>query len=165
MPKDRIVYWIQLFRNVKIMSRPLCLSYHEATMVHRLDSLQWNHQPHDCLLNLLFRRRSKKTSKLRVTGLCVGNSPHKWPVTRKTFTLDDVIMSGLHRVSMGHDKLVVVMTHQMEAFSALLANYAGNSPVTGESPPPPTHTPQRPVTRSFDAFFDLRLNKRLSKQS
>ena len=34
-----------------------------------------NHQPHDCLLNQLFRRSSKKTSKLRVTGLCVGNSP------------------------------------------------------------------------------------------
>ena len=33
------------------------------------------HQPHDCLLNRLFRRRSKKTSKLRVTGLCAGNSP------------------------------------------------------------------------------------------
>ena len=47
-------------------------------------TLQWrhnehdsvsNHQPHDCLLNRLFRRRSKKTSKLRVTGLCAGNSP------------------------------------------------------------------------------------------
>ena len=34
-----------------------------------------NHQPHDCLLSRLIRRRSKKTSKLRVTGLCVGNSP------------------------------------------------------------------------------------------
>ena len=34
-----------------------------------------NHQLHDCLLNRLFRRRSKQTSKLRVTGLCVGNSP------------------------------------------------------------------------------------------
>ena len=33
------------------------------------------HQPHDCLLNRLYRRRSKKTSKLRVTGLCTGNSP------------------------------------------------------------------------------------------
>ena len=47
-------------------------------------SLQWrhnghdsvsNHQPYDCLLNRLFRRKSKKTSKLRVTGLCAGNSP------------------------------------------------------------------------------------------
>ena len=34
-----------------------------------------NHQPHDCLLDRLFRHRSKKTSKLRVTGLCAGNSP------------------------------------------------------------------------------------------
>ena len=33
-----------------------------------------NHQPHDCLLNRLFRRRSKKTSKLRATALCAGNS-------------------------------------------------------------------------------------------
>ena len=38
------------------------------------DSLS-NHQRHDCLLNRLFRCRSKKTSKLCVTGLCVGNSP------------------------------------------------------------------------------------------
>ena len=57
-----------------------------------------NHQPHGCLLNCLFRRRSQKTSKLRVTGLCVGNSPgpvncpHKGPVTRKMFPFDDVIM-------------------------------------------------------------------------
>ena len=70
-------------------------------------SLQWrhndhdgvlNHQPHGCLLNRLFGRRSKKTSKLRVTGLCAGNSPgpvntpHKGPVTRKMFPFDDVIM-------------------------------------------------------------------------
>ena len=34
-----------------------------------------NHQPHDCLINCLLRRRLNKTSKLRVTGLCVGNSP------------------------------------------------------------------------------------------
>ena len=34
-----------------------------------------NHQPHDCLLNLVFRHRSNKTSEPRVTGLCAGNSP------------------------------------------------------------------------------------------
>ena len=34
-----------------------------------------NHQPHDCLLNSLFGRRSMKTAKFRVTGLCAGNSP------------------------------------------------------------------------------------------
>ena len=63
-------------------------------------ALQWrnnrrdgvlNHQPHHCLLNRLFRRRSKKTSKLRVTGFCVF-TPHKWPATRKMFPFDDVIM-------------------------------------------------------------------------
>ena len=47
-------------------------------------TLQWrhdehdgdsNHRPHDCLLNRLFKRRSRKTSKFRVTGLCEGKSP------------------------------------------------------------------------------------------
>ena len=48
--------------------------------------------------------------------------------------------------------------HQMITFAALMVICAGNSLVTGEFPA------QRPVARSFDAFFDLRLNKRLSKQ-
>ena len=47
----------------------------------------------------------------------------------------------------------------METFSELLAICAGNSPVPGESPA------QRPVTRNFDVFFDLRRIKRLNKQS
>ena len=34
-----------------------------------------NHQPHDCFLSRLFRRRSKERPKLCVTGLCAGNSP------------------------------------------------------------------------------------------
>ena len=70
-------------------------------------SLQWRHnerdgvsthQPHECLLNRSFRRRSKKTSKLCVTGLCAGNSPwpvnspSKGPLTRKKFPFDDVII-------------------------------------------------------------------------
>ena len=78
-------------------------------------SLQWrhngcdgvsNHQPHDCLLNRLFGRRSKKTSKLRVTVLCVGihrgpvNSPHKWPVTQKMFTFVILMTSSCARSGM-----------------------------------------------------------------
>ena len=71
-------------------------------------TLQWrhnghdnvsNHQPRDCLLNRLFRRISKKTSKLTASLAFVrgihrtpGNSPHKWPVTRKMFPFHDVIM-------------------------------------------------------------------------
>ena len=57
----------------------------------------------------------------------------------------------------------VVLANDMMASSngniALLAICAGNSPVTGEFPT------QRPVTRSFDVLYDLRLNEQLSKQS
>ena len=73
-------------------SRPLHWRHNDQDSVS-------NHQPHGCLLNRLFRCRSNKTSKLRVTGLCAGNSPgpvnspHKWPVTRKMFPFDDVIMA------------------------------------------------------------------------
>ena len=73
-------------------------------------SLQWRHngrdgvsihQPHDCLLNrLLFRRRSKKTSKLRVTGLCAGNSPMtgEFPLQR-VGQAEDVSIWWRHHVS------------------------------------------------------------------
>ena len=88
------------------------LEPHFLTEMNLFRSLQWrhndndgvsNHQPHGCLLNRLFRRISKKTSKLHVTGLCVGNSPgpvnflQKGPVTRKMFPFDDVIMLNQHR--------------------------------------------------------------------
>ena len=57
-----------------------------------------NHQPHDCMLKLLFRRRSKKTS--RSASLAFVGGIHRWPVnsalkgpgTRKMFPFDDVIM-------------------------------------------------------------------------
>ena len=63
-----------------------CLASLRPTATERVNigSLQWrhngrdgvsNHQPYDYLLNRLFRHRSKKTAKLRVTGLCAGNSP------------------------------------------------------------------------------------------
>ena len=103
-----------------------CAALYSTTIrVHPVKSLHWrhndhdcvsNHQPYGCLLNRLFRRRSKKTSKLRVTGLCVGNSPgpvdspHKGPVTRKMFPFDDVIMyvqhlanhSAMHKTTLCH---------------------------------------------------------------
>ena len=59
-----------------------------------LDSVS-NHQPHDCLLNRLFRRTSKKTSKLRVTGLCEKNSPGTGQMASnaENVPFDDVIMN------------------------------------------------------------------------
>ena len=69
-------------------------------------SLQWrhnergsisNHQRFHCLLNCWLKRRSKKTSKFCITGLCAWKWPvnftHKGPVTWKLFPFDDVIMS------------------------------------------------------------------------
>ena len=52
------------------------IAYKGASYIRDLMVFIWclNHQPHDCLLNCLFSRRSKKTSKLRVIGLCEGNS-------------------------------------------------------------------------------------------
>ena len=89
----------------------LCLqrlaSLHDVCRANKELSLHWrhnghdsvsNHQPHDCLLNRLFRRRSKKyqssTSLAFVRGIHRRpvNSPHKWPVMRKMFPFDDVIM-------------------------------------------------------------------------
>ena len=73
------------------------------------------------------------------------------------------ILCGIHiydfRKLSVRDSFCSWWRHQMETFSALLALCAGNSPVTGES------ASQRPVTQSFDIFFDLCLNKRRSKQS
>ena len=58
-----------------------------------------NHKPHYCLLNHLFKRRSKKASKLRVTGLCVGNSPvtDEFPAQR-TSNAENVSIWRRHHV-------------------------------------------------------------------
>ena len=107
-------YWFLQGRNVMLTSAYFICSLYDSWNVRRSAgrvpvpfTLQWrhndhddvsNHQPHGCLRNRLFRRRSKKTSKFRVTGFCVMNSPgpvispHKGPVTRKMFPFDDVIM-------------------------------------------------------------------------
>ena len=64
------IYWSVAFK-ILIPGYPLELCHYERDGVS-------NHQPHDCSLNRLFRRRSKKTSKLRVTGLF----PCYWPLVR-----------------------------------------------------------------------------------
>ena len=66
-----------------------------------------NHQPEHCFLNRLFRRRSQKTSKLCVTGFCVGNSPvtGEFPTqmasNAEMFPFDDVIMDTSYLTLMG----------------------------------------------------------------
>ena len=78
--------------------------------------LQWRHNEHDgapnnrrpdCLLNRLFRRRSKKTSKLRVTGLCEGNSPvtGEFPTQRASDVENVSIWLRYHNVNQYTDML------------------------------------------------------------
>ena len=87
-------YIIRITELVKVLCYSVLVSHsmtlkskravsHALSTAH-LSTLQWhhnrrhgvsNHQPDDCLLNRLFRHRSQKTLKLRVTGLCTGNSP------------------------------------------------------------------------------------------
>ena len=73
------LFFVSNFPLWKISPSRICVTRLQQV----LSSLQWrhngrdsvsNHQPHDCLINRLFRRRSKKTSKPRLTGLCAGNS-------------------------------------------------------------------------------------------
>ena len=80
--------------------RLVCWYYTTLQWLHNGRGSISNYQPHDCLLNRWFRRRYKKhqssASLAFVRGIHRGqvNSPHKWPVTRKMFPLDDVIMSN-----------------------------------------------------------------------
>ena len=102
-----------------------------------------NHQPHHCLLNCWFRHRSKKTSKLCVTGLFVGNSPgpvnspHKWPVTRKRFPFDDVIMTStaglipFPLIKSPHRKICCDIWYRITKGKTRLIEYPNNSPNDG----------------------------------
>ena len=100
----QMISWHRIWMVGLVMSwiDPRLFLTNNHQVLNRFIALQWrhnehdgvsNHQPYDCLLNRLFIRRWKKTSKLRVTGLCEGCIPrHKGPVTRKMFPFDDVIM-------------------------------------------------------------------------
>ena len=76
-----------------------------------------------------------------------------WSLIRKT------CVDPLYADSMGVTRIQSWWRHQMATFSASLALCGGNSPASGEFPA------QRPVTRSFDVFFDLHRIKRLNKLS
>ena len=102
-------------------------------------------------------------ARWRITiGSSNGMSRVQWELSDSVpelFVIPCQLNSGEHgEVSIEILTFLSWWRHQMETFSALLALCAWNSPVTGEFPA------KRPVTRSFDAFVDLRLNKRFSKK-
>ena len=106
---------------------------HICFLCFMLNALQWRHngrdgvsnqQPHDCLLNRLFRRRSKKTSKLRVTGLCAGNSPGTGEIPAQmasyaeNVSIDDVIMErrGYSCVHICHIRICAILLYLVIMF-------------------------------------------------
>ena len=102
-----------LFIVINSLSRVTCICLSSLRIIcsdnglspGRLQTIIWtnagilSHQSHDCLLNRLFRRRSKKTSKLRATGLCVGNSPvtGEFPAQRAS-NAENISIWGRHHV-------------------------------------------------------------------
>ena len=112
--RHAFVLYVPHFVITVTSTRDICFHYHITTS---RQPLRWrhngldivsNHQPHHCLLNRLFRRRSKKTSKLRVTGLCVGNSPG-------TGEFPAQMASNAENVSIWwrhHDLVVIVLGRQ-----------------------------------------------------
>ena len=86
-----------------------------------------------------------------------GDNPRSCAIPGCLLWLDILRIQGLWEAHLWRG--VLWWRHPLEAFSALLAICARNPPVTGKFPA------QRPVTRIFDVFIDLRLNKRLRKQS
>ena len=122
---------------------------------------------HTCINNNLYKccllliRYLSKIIYWNSRKICVFN----FPLRKMPMKLKRCLLVNFHRLQSQNNQTVVWIKsnwawwrHQMETFSSLLAICAGNSPVTGEFPA------QRPVTRSFHIFFDLCLNKRLSKQ-
>ena len=201
----------------------------ELTKPKPCTSLHWrhngrdsvsNHQPHDCLLNRLFRRRSKKTSKLRVTGLCGGEFPAQmasyaenvsiwwrhhgqnpalagkpWvmcceccvktsivitlqplrmciaQISTSAWDFRNLILPLILCVSVPcdtRDMFSVLDEDDLTNLAMMTSSNANIFRVTGplcrEFTCPGEFPTQRPVTRSFDVFFQLCLNKRLSKQ-
>ena len=94
---------------------------------------------------------------LKVAYLAL-KQPYDYPSVSHV-TLKDIGKFTIAKPQKNTAKLDPLWRHQIETFSALLALCERNRPATGGFPS------QRPVTRSFDVFFDQRLNKRLSKQS
>ena len=82
-PSVTVSVYLSVFLSVSLLL-PFCLYVSLLVNLSHPKPLLWchnehdgvsNHQPHHCLLNRSFRRRSKKTSKLHITSLCAGNSP------------------------------------------------------------------------------------------
>ena len=107
-----------------ILSKIFCMQSSLSNGIsERPNTLRWrhndhagvsNHQPHGCLLNRLFRRKSKKTSKLRVTGLCAGNSPGtgEFPAQMASYAENVSIWWRHHDMLRSHPLCWIICDHR-----------------------------------------------------
>ena len=118
-----------------------------------------NQQPHDCLVNRSFRRRSKQTSKLRVTGLCLGNSPviGEFPA-QKNSNAEIVFIWWRHHETSSRNLFIrfapcfaVICFRSLPYRSGLLQWHREN----GEPPPPPPPPPPHPEEYGQTSHINL----------
>ena len=129
------------------------------------NDIEWAQVVICCLLSTL--QAQGYTATLHLRHGVSNNKKKLYSFLNKLFGLTTTktrsfyITEFLWRESIAHrwTPLPTWWRHKMKTFSALLDIGARNSPVTGE------FQSQRPLTWNFDVFFDLRMNKRLSKQS
>ena len=72
---QQFISHVNIYKNSERISHVVHKKFKSLQRLHNGRKGVSNHQPHHCSLNRLSRCRSKKTSKLRVTGICAGNSP------------------------------------------------------------------------------------------
>ena len=125
----------------------LCLRQaYSYTMWNNLERL-WVNKPLKSTRTYISHVKQNKAARIHYicSVSCIGDESHK--------SIAHSTIANMTQKCCSHYWPFPWWRHQMETFSALLAICAGNSPVPSEFPT------QRPVTRSFDVFFDLRLNK------
>ena len=134
-----------------------------------------NHQPHDCLHNRLFRRRSKETWKPRVTGLCVGNSPEtgEFPAQMAS-NAENVSIWWRHHVSYISNvpKYAIMDQWQIGIDTVMMTSWHGSTrlsyywPILRRIHRWPVDFPHKaPVMPSFHVFYNTSTDELLKKSS
>ena len=101
--RKQLLCWIIALRGCMWLSYPWSSDCFPWTLQWRLNKRDGvsNHQPHDCLLNFLFKAQIIETSKLRVTGLCEGNSPVTGEFPTQWVSNAENVSLGWHHHALG----------------------------------------------------------------
>ena len=166
------LWWVQIVGHIWLADR-ICLFVNYTISLSSLYKLIWRHWTYKSACQIYFIECVSKIKDVfsvihytmygavcfQFTHFPCDDWKHTYTSSYYHHQMGSMNYYPLIMVRSWNNGMRCMMTSSNGTFSVLLAISAGNSPVTGEFPA------QRPVTRSFDVFFDLRLNKLLSKQS